>query len=161
MNEAAWRRGLAACILCLLGMACSPDSQMERTTVNTDLKQLDRLMTLTVAPQAAQWEVIESGGGGLGPSDWGLVALLRFTPDQRRALLGTAAAQSRDPLFPANFMRSWFPPELSGLWKVSEGGWQLTAQPLAADAFQHPPLSQGFMLPVGDEGDLFVYLYTQ
>ncbi len=107
----------------------------EAVTVSTDIEALGRLIRLPARPQEAWWQTQALGeAGGLGPSDWLLVAVLRFAPDAARPLLA-GAAQTQLP--PGDFP-DW------ALARVLGGGpGESEARACAIDPFAKPPLLDG------------------
>jgi hypothetical protein len=55
----------------------------------TDLETLERAVSLPRRPRAAQWRKALRGTVGLGPTDWQLVAVLEYSPEDSAALLAT------------------------------------------------------------------------
>jgi hypothetical protein len=131
--------------------------------MNSDIDGLARLVALPPSARSPDWQIVQSGqAGGLGPSDWGVAAIVELPSEERKAIVARAVPASVDLEFPRSFVLSWFPPGLSSLWKVSgPTSLRLTAQPLDAEPFLKPPLQNGFFLPFGGDGEIFLYLYTQ
>ncbi len=103
----------------------------------TDLDQLARLVDLPRRPLSARWGTRPLGAqGGFGPSDWELVAVLRFAPEDVAALLDACppAGGAADPA-PA-----WLP---GGLAPPS-------GETRDAAALARPPLAGGVLLRAGD-----------
>lgn len=131
--------------------------------MHTDIEGLARLVALPPSAQSARWQVLQFGEASeLGPADWGLAAAFQLPTEIRHDLVAQAAPLAIDRDFPKSFVLSWFPRDLGGLWIPSGAETlRLTARPMDAVAFYKPPLQSGFFLPFGDEGAVFLYLYTR
>lgn len=141
---------------------CSP-STPKPATVNTDLQQLGRLVTLPVPALKAQWETgALAQGSAPGPDDWRLWAVIDVGPAARQKLLDAAPAQSGgERVFPAHLQRPWFPPALVARFEPqADGSLRLRDAPRDAAAFFSAPLLQGFWLPFGEGGELLLVLQT-
>lgn len=145
--------------------ACTPPNK--EMPVKENIQELSRLIKLPFSVKAAQWQVLTPGISqtGLGPNDWGLLAVIETTPEERKALLAQAATVKIDPVFPHNWLREWFPPALRALWKPGIGNstadtLQLKAQAHDARLFFNSPLQHGYFIPFGDGGQLLLYLFT-
>lgn len=145
--------------------ACTPTNK--ETPVKEDIQELSRLIKLPFPVKAVQWQVLTPGASqtGLGPNDWGLLAVIETTPEERKIFLAQTEAVKIDPVFPHNWVREWFPPALQALWKPgtvnSAGGTlQLNAQAHDARLFFNSPLQHGYFIPFGDSGQLLLYLFT-
>lgn len=115
------------------------DASVQQAKTGTDLETLEKTVTLPRRPQAAQWRKSLRGTVGLGPTDWQLLAVLEYSPDDAQALLASLKPVKRASV------------------KVDDGGWlpEATREALkgapAYDAsdFLRPPLQAGnvFHLP--------------
>lgn len=133
--------------------AASTSKEMK---VKTDLQELARLIQLPAGTSAASWEIIqESSGGGLGPNDWSVLAILHLPQEALNGLLAQSTAQTADPGQLAALQRPW----LAAADKQHLQG--NISQVYPATAFFKSPLQQGFFLPLPGSGQILLYLYTQ
>lgn len=157
VSRAAWV-AVEACLVALLACTASAPGEMSMTDagrvapVETDVDKLSKLVRLPVRPKAAQWRRATLGSGGpLGPTDWTLVALLDFEPEDADAIV-SVARQRPTPAAVTIGDRSWLPPEVSAaLEKASR---------LDASAFHRSPLMHGVLLHLDGSSRFVLILYT-
>ena len=150
-------KAMAVLLACLL-MACSTEHQVD-VTPNTDLQQLNQLISLEETPLEGQWSVIESGEeNDLGPNDWALVAVLTFTPETINQLIQDENIIQGQSTLPAI---NWYPESfIRNLEKTSDDHYTTTSPQYSAEIFFASPLLNGYIIPIKGTSDIFVYLHT-
>jgi hypothetical protein len=130
-----------------------------------DLEVLQRLMVLPEKPVEASFEQVPRGtGGALGPSDYLLVAVLRFVPDAMKALLGQAQERTvGSSRISARAARNWFPAEVKAAMGEPEGqsgAISVKGRKFDATLFARAPLLQGYFIQVTDTPFVIVVMQT-
>ena len=131
--------------------------------VSADLNALSRLISLQDNQVlAARWETFNiGGGGGLGPGDWGVRAVLTLEPSSLERLLAQAAPASPQFLNLGSDAPPWLIEELDGHLESDAGsGLVVKTAPLDPEPFVRAPLLNGVMGRLGDSNRLFLYLFT-
>ena len=160
------RNVLVTVIVGVSVLSCVPPSESKESPVKTDVEKLSQLIHLPQGVNVVQWEVLPQGTvGGLGPNDWELLAIIEIpNGDTLRSLIKSSPISETNEVmaFPHNFVRGWFPQELVMLWaEKSPGQKVLTVMPRNPAFFLKSPLLNGFFVPFGSKGQIFLYLYTQ
>lgn len=127
-----------------------------------DLQKLAKLITLPRPPQDVWWQTVQAGEPGFGSTDWSLVAVLQFDPEDLRAILtespllpeGDVPTLNRALLFGGS-------PEVfqSRLVEVGPGLFRLPSPARGPDLFVRSPLLDGYLVPV-TEDTVFLLLST-
>ncbi|SEU09789.1 hypothetical protein [Stigmatella erecta] len=117
----------------------------------TDLDSLEQMVNLPQRPAAVQWrKALRGRGGGLGPTDWQLIAVLEYPAAEAQALVSTLkptglAAPGLDD-------GGWLPEATRQSLK--------SAQAYDASAFYRPPLQEGTVLHVPGSSTFVLSLFT-
>ena len=115
----------------------------EQSSVSQNLPTLRKLVRLPAEPQEVWFEQIPRGKpGGFGPTDYFLVAVMRF---DRKSLIGllksSAPTGDKSPGILSSVNRSWFPGPVKAAIRpsddqtVSVRGQEFDAAPFASGAF--------------------------
>lgn len=153
-----------AAILLLSIVACSPQPSPKDMSVKNSTPELSRFIKFPIQPKSVQWQILTSSQeqGGLGPDDWGIVAVLGFSPEDKQKIIETSNSINVDTTFPSSFILDWFPVGVRSLFAEAGGhGLRLKAAPKDAVLFYNSPLINGFFVPANDDEHLFLYLFTQ
>lgn len=135
--------------------ACENTS--EKIKMNTDIEQLQRLISLQKTPSKAMWSIKEFGGDdGLGPNDWALVAIVEFEHDITKTL---AKKTLKEDIKLPNM--NWYPESfIKYLEKTDSGEYKTSLNKFHAESFFSSPLLNGYFIPIQETNSLFIYLYT-
>lgn len=129
--------------------------------MNTDIQQLARFISLPATPTHAQWQVLEAGRqDGLGPNDWGIVAVLTFSADDAAKII--TADTVRPMPEPLNLPAlDWFSDDVHRHLEPNGGdGYRYQGPSIPADAFFSSPLLNGYAAPLGESGKILLYLFS-
>lgn len=131
----------------------------------TDISELSQFINLPAQPAQAHWQVREKGaaGGGMGPADTELIAVLQFDQEILQELQGRLAPQSSpaELFVAADFVQPWFPEPVRQLFEVDPAN---PAYLKLAGARYQPPLfakgslNNGYVVIAG--GFALIYLHT-
>lgn len=116
---------MAGAVLLLLGgLVTSADCKPKGREAARDVAALEKLVRLPVRPQEVWFGSLPRGSseGGLGPTDWTLVAVMRFDARALSDYLKSAKlADKGEPRYPRKDVAAWFPPEVrAALQPLSE-----------------------------------------
>ena len=141
-------------------------SQAATNEVSTDVEALSRLITLPARPVSAVWRRQIRGTADSrvpGPTDWYLEALLTF--DQVDADHLTDEAKKSEKLRDIDSIEGvdWLPTEARQNFEAvpNSSKYKVKGDAYPADAFAKPPLSQGYLIRLGESPQFFLKLYTQ
>ncbi len=157
--------------LTLLLLGCNgateepPAEAQDMNAFQEDVEQLSALITLPAPPLEAKWTQYTLGNPNSdapGPTDYAVIAILRYDTATASDIAGQLSAQSngRDWYVDGNFVRPWFPDEVkAGIVPDELTNLHLVNQPAYDPGiFAKPPLLQGYAYVVGDY--VVVYLQT-
>jgi hypothetical protein len=132
----------------------------ERTPASTDIEALGKYIKFPVRPLAVAWETLSmSGQGAPGPTDWYLMAVLRYKEPDLDALAKSSESTNTPPVLDSNELRPWFPQDLKAAWTAGPGGqFQLQGPAYKASAFYKGPLHDGYFAIVPKTDELFLYI---
>lgn len=130
-------------------------------TSSSDLNGLSRLIALPSSPKQVQWQLLSRGvSGGIGPSDWILVAILTFENQQLKELLERAKPiPARKSLLSAEDMsriQGDFRQRLDEV--ITE---PVDASWFSGESFFKSPLLQGAFAHDQQSSEIVLCLYTQ
>lgn len=135
------------------------------TSLETDREKLATLIQLDIAPQSVQWQTFQKGSSketDLGPTDWGLVAVLEYDAATLQSIQTQLAANSLDyeMYVEPNFVQDWFPEAVRNSFvKDTSSDYLILNQPLYQPTlFAKSPLNNGYAFV--RDGFVFVYLDT-
>jgi len=133
--------------------------------VSHDIHLLGKLLSLPAPPLDVAFEEVPLGTpGGLGPTDYELVAVLRFDPSTLAKLSQAAETAGSGPGGPSGGAtvpeRPWFPDAVKArVAKAGDGGRTVRGHAIDAEAMFRPRYSIGSALRV--EGTDYVVLVAQ
>lgn len=134
-------------------------------TFQTDVDALSAWIRLPAAPRQARWIVREKGthSGGIGPTDFELIAALEYDPATVNALQGQMEAQTNpvDLYVAQDFLQQWLPDDLQALFASDQlypGLLRLTTQRYQPTLFTTGSLQNGYVVIAGNH--ILVYLHT-
>lgn len=100
---------LACLTTWVLGLACSS----HRRSVQRDPSVLDKIVHLPFAPQEVWFASVPRGkGGGLGPDDLTLIAVMRFDRPTLDRFTATSNLREEEPWLPIADVADWLPPQV-------------------------------------------------
>lgn len=139
----------------------SPSSST--SSPQTEFAALDRLITLPVQPVAVKWQVSNVASvqsTGLGPNDWGIVALLEVQKADLEKL--SVNKTSNAATLPAYLVHPWLADIIHSKFTLDADGKFYTPQVTVIDAeqFYKSPLLSGAAFVISDT-EVLVYLQTQ
>ncbi len=121
-------------------------------TYETDLAKLEKFIRLAEKPRSVRWQIFDKttvDTGGIGPKDWGLVAVLEYDETTAQALQSQAAQSpmQRELYVNADFVRDWFPDSVrqSFVKDANSDYLKLTLPRYEPAAFAKSPLSDGYV----------------
>ncbi len=145
-------------LISLMFVACTQATQ-EEVKVNTDMEQLEKLISLPSAPIKSMWSIVElSKNDTFGSNDWALVAILSFPIGTIEKLFTDEKIVGKGSFVPA---MNWYPTEFTTQLKI-EGNSQLSTNvnKYSAELFYSSPLLNGYILPIHGTNDIYLYLFT-
>lgn len=135
------------------------------TSLETDRDKLATLIQLDVMPQSVQWQTFQKGSSNetdLGPTDWGLVAVLAYDAATISTIQSQLAANpiEYEMFVEPGFVQDWFPEAIRNSFaKDASGDYLVVNQPLFQPAlFVKSPLNSGYVFV--QDGFVFLYLDT-
>lgn len=134
---------------------CTKGQSTQRiTTMKTDVDELSRFIAFPFPPKAAWWRTADRGdSGALGPSDWELMAVLQFAPEDIESIIGKSGLQKSDP--PEKIIAS-----SPGMSELLKNHGPLEDRLYGAELFARSPLIDGFVVRIKGTDKLFIYLAT-
>jgi hypothetical protein len=162
-----WSITLLLALWSVLGPAChkgmsAMNEKKEEVTVGRRTERLRELITLPAAPAEVWFEQVPLGTpGGLGPTDYLLVAVMRF---ERADLAHITSAAQRRPGSPPRLAkaadRAWLPtPVKAALHPYDERSVTVRGEKFDAAPFAKSPFLSGTFVAV--EGGEYVVLVLQ
>ena len=141
-------------------------SQAATNEVSSDVEALGKLITLPVRPVSAVWrrQVRGTPNSGIpGPTDWQLEALLTFDEDDAAHLTEEAKKSEKPRDIGSIEGIDWLPDEVRQSFEAAPNSskYRVKGDAYAAGAFAKPPLSQGYLIRLGERPQFFLKLYTQ
>lgn len=129
--------------------AFSPDRRVE---------QLRNRITLPAKPVEVWFEQVPIGApGGIGPTDYRLIAVLRFARDDVARIIRAAQPREGSPRILNSFRRSWLPePVQSAIQPNDERSVAIPGQKFDAAQFTKSPFLSGTFIAV--EGGEYIVL---
>jgi len=140
--------------------------QAETNEVSTDVEALNKLITLPVRPVSVVWRRQIRGAANSrvpGPTDWYLEALLTFDPDDVKRVADEAKTAEKPRDIGSIDGIDWLPSEVRQNFDAEPNSakYKVKGEVYAASAFAKPPLSQGYLVRLGETSQFFLKLYTQ
>lgn len=157
-------------ILSIFFVSCTPQTKESvpqkdtSMTSSTNVKDLEKFVTLPYAPVTAEWQIIEMGIStiDIGPKDWGIIAVLEFDPTIVEKIVASISQEEiqRDLFVNQEFPPTWLPSEISNKFvKVEKQNMlMLTTPHYSAKIFYKSPLNQGYVFQTGNF--VFIYIHT-
>jgi hypothetical protein len=144
-------KALAWALLIIIGTHGSEIVLGEVSRMNQDVKGLSKLINLPRPPKAVWWQTYDVGArSGMGPSDWGLRAVLQFDPKDLNHILENSPPQegslSQDYL---QELHVFFPEKV----KLQEPVYN-------PSVFARSPLLQGVMVRIESSNKILLILHT-
>lgn len=131
--------------------------------MSSNIQQLGSIITLPHAPAAVHWAQTRTGEGGLGPTDYSILAIL----DYDDAICEQIVRQSprlpgTDPAIVAREeVGDWMPSSVkSHFTQEKEGYFRVAGTPLDPVLFKRSPLLTGFVLRLPGTNQIVVALST-
>ena len=170
--QPTWLLALLICLLAIAGCRDEKRSASFQTPEETDVQRhyetdqakLQKLIQLGAAPSSVRWQTFEKGANhdGLGPRDWGLIAVLEYDEATMQRIRGQVTAKQidQDLQVGADLAQSWFPDEIrSSFISVPDSNNLMLNKPrYEPTLFMKPPLQHGYCFISGNW--LFLYLQT-
>ena len=152
----------AALAVLIDAFSCT-DEPVVPAAPSSDIERLSRLINLPENPRAALFLVgpMGTGGGFIGPTDYGLLALLQYDRDSIERL--KARGRRLQPKVRSIRLRerlAWFPEPLFSVVKRCSSGWCIDGERYSGDAFlKDGYVDASFIVPDNSEW-LIVYAGT-
>lgn len=138
---------------------------MTSTPPENDAESLARLIELPIAPAKVVWETREFGkGAGFGPEDWGIIAVLEFSPAvfEQVTELAPASESSTRAELPTLFAPKWLQDACDlEVDESSPKSYLVKGVRRDPRAFAKSPLLQGFCVVCEGHSKLVLFLHTQ
>lgn len=163
--------GAAVLALTLTGCMTRPVTRprierQEMASYESDVTELAKFINMPELPAGASWKTFDMGEPSsiaIGPSDWGIIAILEYD-DEAFSRLRARLAQSKiegDVYVETTFVEEWFPaPIVESYGDDEEENYLVLNQPrYSPEPFAKSPLTQGYAF-IRDRF-VFVYLHTQ
>jgi hypothetical protein len=129
--------------------------------VSENIDELARFVQLPVRPAAASWQYRRMGSNDHpdvpGPSDFFLVAVLRYAPADADRLV---AAHSTSPASTDTALADWFPPDLRALAHSNADGLLVLSGTRYGASYVRSPFSVGALTRIGASGWFVLALWT-
>jgi len=134
--------------------------------VSMDVEALSKLIKLPVRPVSVVWRRQVRGSANSrvpGPTDWHLEALLTFDTDDAEQVTDEAKKSEKPRDIGSIEGIDWLPSDAKQNFEAdpNTSKYKVKGEAYAADAFAKPPLSQGYLIRLGDSPQFFLKLYTQ
>lgn len=141
-------------------------SQAATDGVSTDVEALSKIITLPARPVSAVWRRQVRGTADSripGPTDWYLEALLTFDQDDAERVTDEAKKSEKPRDIGSIESIDWLPSEARENFEADPNSskYKVKGEAHSAAAFAKPPLSQGYLIRLGDSPQFFLKLYTQ
>jgi hypothetical protein len=144
--------GFAVCVYPVVRESSSTHPAAVPAQTGTDFASLERMVNLPHRPSAVQWRrAFQGPGGGLGPTDWQLIAVLEYPPAEAQALVSTL--RPTEVAAPGLDDGGWLPEATRQSLK--------DAQAYDASAFYRSPLLAGTLLHVPGSNTFVLSLFTR
>jgi hypothetical protein len=144
----------------------SGETMKPQTTneVGRDLDRLGKRIQLPVKPSEVWFEERPVGRpGGMGPTDYQLIAVLRFDPGTLKTLEGSAKENTGEPAVVGHeFDRPWLPPAVKAALQPRDEDSRGVRDGREFDGapFFRSPFTTGFFVIVGATGYVLLSLQT-
>jgi len=146
-------------LLLLLTLFISCNGKNE-PTLNTGVNALSKNINLAVKPVAARW-TFSSTAGGLGPTDYTIVAVLKYNHADWLSLYNKhKALEPADANYSSKeILRNWYPDSVKACFKDNGGYLYISRKAYTVDAFAKNSFIHGFCF-LTDNDEVFLYTYT-
>jgi hypothetical protein len=135
--------------------------------VSTSVEELGKLVNLAERPSSVVWRRRTLGNAGSsipGPTDWQLEAVLTFNQQQAERVLEQAKTSTAKPRDTGSFDNiDWLPVEIRQHFHQDTGTakYKLTGEGYSPGTFVKSPLTQGYLVHLGNSPNFFLVLHTQ
>jgi hypothetical protein len=154
----------AAAFLILSSVGCGLGPPKPGVKMSKDIDALSKIINLPDPPEEVWWEQKSMGaGGGFGPTDWQLVAVLRYRPEVLDAIIADApvSGENPTPTFTRDLIPDGSPPEFrASLHPDGRDAFHLDSEAHEPGSFARSPLLNGYFIRAGTTDFLFLHLYT-
>jgi hypothetical protein len=163
---------LMSCTAATSGTSNSPNptpspNQKDKYEVSTSVEELGKLVNLAERPSSVVWRRRTLGNAGSsipGPTDWLLEAVLTFDQQQTERLIEEAKTSTVKPGDTGSFENiDWVPAEIRQHFHQDAGSakYKPTGEVYSPSTFIKSPLTQGYLVHLGDSPNFFLVLHTQ
>lgn len=138
-------------------------STAKNVEVRTDIEGLEKLIKLPVRPSEVKWtaEVMDNSKGSVpGPSDYRLVAVLKYDGETAEKLAGEAGTDPTAKFVGNADVKPWFPDEVKSVAKTTDGRTSLEGTRYSAAKFANPPYNNGSLVRVGETNYFVLNLFS-
>ena len=131
-----------------------------RTRVSTDIDKLAQYVSLPARPASATWETLAMSDPQLpGPTDWYLMALLRYSKADLDSIARGAQPSNESAVLTTSEIRAWFPASLKSAFTPTGGGrLRFGGQSYRANVFYKGSLHDGYFVVEPSEKAILLYL---
>jgi hypothetical protein len=145
-------------LVCITALSCSDKD----TGLRTDITGLEKYMKLPAKPESVLWEYWNSGEGdliSLGPTDYSITAVIKFSEDDYRKLRREYSdKEAKEKQFSKDFIGEWFPKSAKDFTEDKEGYITLPTWNDPKD-FSLSQSLQGYLF-FTKNNKVFVHMYT-
>ena len=131
---------------------------------HAEAETLSKLINLPFPPTQVIWQVTEMTShqqDSFGPKDWMLFTLLTFEKTHFQTILEQSPKQPQSVFWNAENVFEWFPPALKEKLALESGNYRWRVSTREAKLFAKSPLLNGYLVPLEDHFQIFLFLYTR
>jgi hypothetical protein len=132
---------------------CKVKTDTKSADAQRDVAVLEKIVQLPIRPVEVWFRSVPRGsGGGIGPTDWTFLAVMRFEPATLAAFVKDGhLVEKPDPKFPRNEVAPWFPaPVTAALQPVSDTHVRVKGRRYDAAPFARAPAPPGSFFVLDD-----------
>ncbi|MDV6168672.1 hypothetical protein R1T16_09570 [Flavobacterium sp. DG1-102-2] len=149
---------IVAAFLIVICIGCN---SKEEPTINTDVDKLAKSINLAVKPVAARWVFTTEGDGMLGPSDYKILAVLKYNHTDWLSLYKEHKMLKpiEDECLSKEIMKDWYTESVKACFKNNGKYLSVTKDVYNVDAFAKNSFIHGYCF-FTDNDEVFLYTYT-